>query len=490
MEKYIAAYDVGTSGMKLVLIHPKQGVAGVVRGEYPLCVPFSGYAEQDPEMYWNIACKVTREALKNGTVQAGEVAGVIFACQWKGIIPVDGCMRPLHRAILWLDRRADRQAEALNRALGESNFRGSDYWAKLLWLKEERPEIYERTEKILEINAWMKFRACGSLTSDVTSHFTKSPSVQEQLRYDRILQACNISEQMFPPLVTSDTKVGVLSEEAAKEMGLLTGTPVFGGCGDIPAIARGVGCIGEGDAHIYLGSSGWFGVTSAYNLWPGCRSSGFDLFFKIFFQGLEAVGLAVKWSLENLFQEEYRRLGNGIFEWLNQKLADVEAGSDGLLAVPSFFGENQPFSSKMRAAFLCMNNTHTRFHMHRAIMEGICYLYRFYKESYEKELGQSLAVVKAAGGGACNSLWMQMMADCLGCGVEVCLNPQYAGSIGAARCAMMGLGMEWTETEGATKLYKPNTVVQESYNRNYIIFLRALAMAEEIGNMGTKQVVV
>lgn len=481
MNTYIAAYDIGTSGMKLVLIRPGKRVAGVVQGSYPLHSPAPGFAQQDPEVYWDTVCRITKEALDRGMVRPEQVAGMVFAAQWKGIIPVNHEMQPLHPAILWLDRRGGKQAEELNRRLEGAEFRDSDYWPKLLWLKEERPKLYQETEQFLEINAWVKYRACGSLASDVTSHFTRSFSGKEQQWYHRILKTCGIPEEMFPRLVTPETEVGTLTSQAAEETGLLAGTPVLAGCGDIPAIARGLDCIEDGDAHIYLGSSGWFGVTGEAGIWPGCRISGFDRSRKICFQGLEAVGLALDWSFANLFEEEQRRMGDGIFQWMNGKLAEIGPGSGGLLAIPSFYGENRPFSPHLQAAFLRMNSTHTRFHMHQALMEGICYMYRFHKESYEAGSGRRVTDVRAAGGGALNGRWMQMMADVFGCRVHVSPDPQYAGSIGAACWAMQGLGMADTSTRDCMenwKCYEPEPTAKQIYDEMYPAFLRAI---EETG---------
>lgn len=469
--------------MKLVLIHPERGAIGEVQGGYSLHIPYPGYAQQDPDIYWQTACRITKEALSQGVVKPEEIAGIIFAAQWKGIIPVDDGMRPLHEAILWLDRRAAAQAQQLNDKLGAGRFHPTDYWPKLLWLKQERPETWAKTHKILEINTWMKYRASGTVTSDVTSHFTASADPERQAWYDQILAVCDIPAEMFPPMVASDALVGHVTEKAAAELGLQAGTPVFGGCGDIPAIARGVGCERPGDAHIYLGTSGWLGITAEKNIWPDCRTSAFTYNSMICFLGLESVGLTTKWSLDNLFSAEHEKQGNGVFDWLNDNIRDIPPGSNGLIALTALYGENKPFDQSMRAAFFRLEGTHTRFHMHRALMEGICYLFRHHKECYEQSTVNRLTQLKAAGGGAKNPLWMQMMADVLDCTVEVCPQPQYAGAMGAARCVMAGLGMRQQDTPDGTVVYTPNREARVVYDAAYSAFLKAVELAAEIGRI-------
>lgn len=474
MGKYIAAYDIGTSGMKLVFIHPEQGVMGSVQGSYSLHVPFTGYAQQSPRDYWDTACAITKEALNQQLVKKEEIEGIIFASQWKGIIPVDAGGNPLHDAILWLDRRAGEQAEYLNGRFGKSEFGATDYWPKLLWIKQKRPEIYRETDKFLEINAWMKYCACGTLTSDLTSHFTKSPRKEQQLWYDRILECCEIPAEKFPDMTDSDAQIGSLCQRAAKELGLREGTPVFGGCGDIPAIAMGAGCTEEGSSHIYLGSSGWFGVTSSDNIWAECRTSGFTRTKQILFEGLEAVGLSTTWAVSNLFPQERIQKKDRIFEWLNQKMDGIGAGSEGLMAIPIFYGEQKPFPEHMRAAFLGVSGSHTRFHMYHAILEGICYLYEMRKESYEKASGNKISVIRAAGGGAKNPLWMQMMADVMGCEIYVCKDPQYVGSMGAAQFAMQGLHMPFQKEKQEGSWYFPDSERKSYYQEGYLAYLKQL----------------
>jgi len=186
-----------------------------------------------------------------------------FGTQWKGIIPLDSRGQVLHNAIIWLDGRAKRQAEKLNARLQADTFTERDYWARLMWVREERGDIYDRTETFLEVNAFLKFRATGVRAVDLTNDFIHSLDPDIQRDYQRVLAAAEIDTGKFPPLVMPTEKVGGLTPEAAAALGLVENIPVFGGCGDIPAIAIGAGCSAPGSAHIYLGSSGWLAVSVA-----------------------------------------------------------------------------------------------------------------------------------------------------------------------------------------------------------------------------------
>ena len=478
MKRYIAAYDIGTSGMKLVLLSAMGEVAAVISGNYPLYTPAAGYAQQDPADYWRTACRITKKLLGNGAIRPEEVKGIVFATQWKGIIALDGDDCPVSPAILWLDRRAGKQAQKLNERLSTDVFGPNDYWPKLLWLKECAPAAYAKTRSVLEINSWMKFCATGKKYSDLTSSFVRSPFAQVQAWYDQILQAMDIPVSLFPPVIESHEMVGELRAEAAEQLGFCPGTPVFAGCGDIPAIARGTGCMHEHDAHIYLGSSGWLGVTARENCWPGSRVSGLDLQRNVYLRGIEGVGLSLQWFIRLLFAAEYEQMQDKIFDWLNDRIAELPTGAEGLLCIPSVYGENAPFSPQMRGALLHLESGHSRFHIYRAVLEGICALFRYHKENYESVSSERLQAVCVAGGGALNPLWMQMMADMIQMEVRVPHEARYVGASGAAGCAMQGLGMAKESIVQIEHIYVPSATESARYDGIYAQYRRVLQRQE------------
>ena len=260
-KSYIVSYDLGTSGVKIALVDLEGNLISSETVGYSLLIPQHGWAEQDPNEFWGAVCKGTKQVVANENMKPEAIAGIAFGTQWKGIIPLDHDDNVLHNAIIWLDGRAEKQAKKLNTRMHTDTFTERDYWARLMWVKEELPETYEKTANFLEVNAFLKFKATGVKAVDLTNDFIHNLEPEIQKYYNRVLTSAELDPDKFPPLVMPAERVGELTAEAAEKLGLCEKTPVFGGCGDIPAIAIGAGCSSIGSAHIYLGSSGWLGIS-------------------------------------------------------------------------------------------------------------------------------------------------------------------------------------------------------------------------------------
>ena len=144
----VISYDLGTSGIKVVLVDTEGELIGYTTAQYPLITPAPGWAEQDPVQYWRALCECTRRLLTECGCSPKNVKGISLCTQWKGIIPVDGCGNVLHNSMIWLDARAEKQAAILNKALSTDAFTGQSYWARIMWLKEMHPTIYDAAECI------------------------------------------------------------------------------------------------------------------------------------------------------------------------------------------------------------------------------------------------------------------------------------------------------------------------------------------------------
>ena len=149
--EYILTYDQGTSGVKAALVSLRGEMSGCVTETYPLYSLYPGYAEQDPEDYWKAICKATAELFRQTGISPRCVRGLVFGAIWKSIIPVDRDIRPLRRSLIWLDSRARKEADKINDRLGGNQYMPNDYWAKLLWLYDNEPQIYEKAYKIIGV---------------------------------------------------------------------------------------------------------------------------------------------------------------------------------------------------------------------------------------------------------------------------------------------------------------------------------------------------
>jgi xylulokinase len=439
---YVVSYDIGTSGVKTVIVDFEGNVVSVANANYALLTPQPGWAEQEPDEYWKGVCISTKQALHQAGISPSKVKGVAFGTQWKGIIPLDDQDRVLHNNIIWLDNRAGKQAEMLNQKLKGNYLRGDDYWPKILWVKEELPEVYEKTKTFLEVNAFLKFKATGEKAVDLTNNFVTTADPELQKYYSEIRAAADVDLGKFPPLVMTTDKVGCITAKAAEEVGLLEGTPVFGGCGDIPAITIGSGRCSPGDFHIYLGSSGWIAVVSR-------RETSQAPFFVTFEKdkdiwllgGTKAACMSFNWAIDQFYRSEKGTLKEGIFEFVNQDIQGIPPGSGNMLATPWYYGDFPPIAPSARTVFLNVTGLHDRRNMVHAVLEGICYQLRLYADIYQQQTGKSIGSIRTVGGGANGDHWMQTMADVLHIPIEVPEHPSHVGAMGTAYCSFIGLGL-------------------------------------------------
>ena len=481
---YILSYDAGTSGIKAVLVGTDGSICASATAGYSLLRPEEGWAEQIPDEYWAAACQSAHAVLAQGNVSPEQVVGVVFATQWKGMIPLDSEGNVLHNSIIWMDTRAAAEAAELVEKTGLACV-ARDYWPRVIWFKKQYPDLYEKTVCILEANSYLKYKATGSKTIDQSNHFTRSTLPKVQELFDTMLSGGEVAPELFPPVVRSTDEVGQLTEKAAQELGLCVGTPVFGGLCDIPAVTIGAGAGTIGGAHVYLGTSGWIGLTRAVG--DGAPRIPVVLAEDRWAHvaGMQSACMSYDWCLRTFYKEELERLGDEIFPLVEEELSRIPAGSLGLTALPSLNGEGGPFSPKMRAGFVGLTASHDRRHMVNAVLEGICSILRLRKEAIEKSAGTKITRIHVVGGGAGSAHWMQMLADMLNAEVVVPENARYAGALGAAYCAMIGLGLceDFEECAARVRIkatYVPRKEAVEVYDRQWPRFWKAAQLLGEV----------
>lgn len=473
-KQYVLAYDLGTSGVKGALVDFAGSLAYAATQDYPHDIPKDGWAEQDPNDYWNGVCAVTAKLLSDSGVTADQIKGISFGTLWKGIIPVSQG-RALRKSILWLDGRAQEQAQRINKQFPNARYSGFDYWPKLLWLREHEAELIDGAEWILEVNSFLKWKATGIAAVDVSNSFLRSFDPSLDSYYDALLSFMDIPREKIPPFVDATASVGAVTQQAAKELGILPGTPVFGGCNDIQAVCVGAGCAGVGDVHAYFGSSGWLGFTVPHGEKPA--TTPFDCLRDIQMAGMKAIGLSMNWVIRTFYPECAAALGGGIYDEINRQVAQVPAGSEGVFATPWLFGEN-PVVAGMdaRCCFLNLSAGHTRAHMARAMMEGVCYHLRQITELTCKVRKLPYpSKICAVGGGACSDVWMQMLADVMDVTVKVPAQPRHAGAMGTAYTALIGLGIcknyeSAAEQMHFTRCFSPNVDNRVCYDRGFELY--------------------
>jgi xylulokinase len=354
-----------------------------------------------------------------------------------------------------------------------------------MWYRENLPELYSKTKIILECNSYVKWRATGEMAVDMTNHFTKSFSSPTQGMYNLILKIAKVNPDLFPKIVMPTDRVGAVTARASADMGLPEGMPVFGGCGDIPAISVGSGCGEPYDTHAYLGSSGW--LASMVRTKEGFLStSPFDREHDLLMFGFQAIGLAYNWAIKQFYASEWESLGPGVYELVERECAGIPPGSGGALATHWMFGERPPFfSDRARGAFVGVNNTHTRAHMVNAVMESVCYSMRLSLDALRNGTRRDVRLIRAVGGCADSGHWMQMLADVLGVAVEVPYSPRHSGAIGTAYCALIGLGLckDFGEAKSRIRIekrFKPRAEAAQAYIKACSAYKKLYRALEEV----------
>jgi len=439
--EYVIAYDQGTSGLKAALITLDGALIACATEAYPLYRPAPGYAEQDPDDYWDAVCRTTVAVMKKAQANPANARGIVFCAIWKSLIPVDRDIRPLRRSLIWLDSRAVDEADEINRRIGEERYVPADYWPKLLWFYKHERHIYDACYKIIGVNTYLGWKATGELVTNISDSFIFAHSAAQQAVYDHALEGTGISKEKFVPWVESSSSIGKLHDRAAVEMGLVPGIPVFAGSGDIQAIAIGAGSGAPGKIHAYFGSSGWVGMLQEYGK-PTPRISPLNQQYNVDAIGGIKASLSLNWAIDQFYHDEKEKLQDGIFTFLEEELKQIPAGSDGLLVVPSLFGGTTAQTRNERASFVRVSDKHTRAHLVHGVMEGVCMLIRsFNQERFAQQAKLGAYTIRAVGGGACNDRWMQILANVLNVPVEIPYHCRHVGTIGSAYHALIGLGL-------------------------------------------------
>lgn len=451
--QYIISHDVGTSSNKAVLIGLDGKIKAYCTQGYPIHYPQVNWAEQDPEDYWNAVCHTTKKVMQQGDVSSSDIAGVIFTTQTIGIIPMDGNKRCLRPAIIWMDGRASKQADQIMSKFGGrgifSNIvgtaiTGKDGLAKLLWIKQNEPDVYKKTEYFLDVNGYLTFKMTGRQVYEWSCASTIGFDLKKNDWMRGIIRYIGLDLNKFPELVRSTDRVGGITREAAEQCGLLEGIPVFGGCGDMQSAAIGAGAVSEGEGHICLGTSGWVGVTTSKALTgrSGVVTLKSGIPDKNLLLGeMETAGVCLEWIKDEFYRHEQQDAScTNIYGLMDDNIRSLSPGADYLIFTPWLYGERCPVSDTyVRSTFFNMSASHKREHMLKAVYEGIAFNLRWIVEIIERRYSFSLSTIKVIGGGSKSDEWMQIMADIIQRRIQKVEQSQMCGAVGAAFIAAVGL---------------------------------------------------
>jgi len=494
VERLVIGHDVGTGGNKAVLADIEGEIIATAFKPYPVFHPRSNWAEQEPRHWWQAVVESTAELVETSGVDTKRVIGLGFAGQMLGLIPMSASGKPLRRAIIWLDCRADEQAKRIIRRFGGRHVvislagavpSGKDVICKLHWIRENEPEIYRDTYRFLDTTGYLVYQATGRMIIDQTGA-GGTGIINNRTRDWSPLMArlAGVSLKKMPPVRSCVDIAGPLSPEAAEEMGLEPGTPVIAGMADIPAAATGSGALEDGDAHINIGTSSWLclSVSSPKNL----GKSGIapvvsaDPHMFIMIGESETAGACLEWFATRFARgDEWEKAGDEqeIYKVLDGVVEGVEPGSGRLIFTPWMFGERAPVTdTTLRGSFINLGLEHGRDHMLRAVYEGVAYNLRWLLDLVGKA-GFRCDPLRAIGGGAKSDVWMQIVADVTRRRIEAVEDPQMAGAMGCALAAAVSTGVftGYKEIKRAVKVRRTFEPVEDCcavYDQLYQVFRR------------------
>ena len=487
----IISHDLGTTGDKATLVSDAGEVVAACTSGYVTDFGPRGKAEQDPDAWWRAVCLATRRLLDQAEVSPAEVEVVAFSGQMMGAVLLDPAGVPVRPAIIWADTRSVAQSAALVQRVGmEQGYAITGHrlnptytLSKIMWVREQEPEVYGRVSTVLLPKDLMVYRLTGVLATDPSDASGTNAYDQRAGEWSLpLIEAAGLPRSLFPEIVPSASVVGHVSADAAADTGLRAGTPVVMGGGDGPMGALGAGILGpESGAYAYLGSSSWVSVAADAPLHdPQMRSMTFNHVLPDRYvptATMQAGGASLEWVTDTLAPGQPDR-----FERLLSEAATVEASADGLYFLPHLLGERSPYwNPSARAVFAGLGRHHGPAHLTRAVLEGVAFNLHTGLLAFQ-ENGTSITAVDAIGGAANAALLLQIFADVWGVPVTRRSLVDEATALGAAVVGGVGVGL--FDFDVAARLsttlttQTPDSARHESYGREYALFMEAYRRLE------------
>jgi len=439
----LAGVDVGTSGVKAGLFDPAGRLVGLGRASHRVESPHPGWAQTDPELWWQGFLGALRQACNVGEVEPDAIAALGFSVLFPAVAPLDGQGRALHPALLYCDQRSLPQAREIERRILRTDYEatignrlvpGTCAATSMCWLRDEAPRAYAAAETLGFTNTFFASRLTGAFATD-PSHAALSglADIRDPWRWsDELCEVVGIERERLPQIVGAAQAVGKVTQAAAAETGLRAGTPIVAGCGDVVASAFGAGACSGGAAVYIAGSTDCVAAVmsrpAADSAWVNCAYVNREAWLGI--GTTTSSGVSVEW-----FAREF--LPSGDLALMTELVAASPPGSNRLLYLPYLQGERTPvWDPQARGVFIGLTASTSRGDLARAVFEGVAFALR----QVIACAGSEVAELRAVGGGTRNDLWNQIKADVLQLPLHV-LMFQEMGTLGAALLAGVGGGV-------------------------------------------------
>ncbi|HMD90194.1 MAG TPA: FGGY-family carbohydrate kinase [Anaerolineaceae bacterium] len=509
MEKtsYILAVDLGTSGCKSALISITGQVVGWEFQEVPLQVLPNGGAEQNPQDWWTAFLATSKRLIEKSLVPVEDIVAVCCSSQGEGTVAVDQDGNPLMNCILWMDMRGAKHLNQITQGLvnvagydpfklmrwirltgGAPSLTGKDPAAHMLFIREEYPQVYQKTYKFLNvldyINLCLTGRFVATPDSILTSWVTDNRDSAHVVYNEGLMRDCGVATDKFPEIVPCTQVIGELKRDVAELLGLKAGVKVIAGAIDTTSAAIGSGAIADYDAHLCIGTSSWIAahmpvkktdIGSSVASVP-CAIPG--KYLMIIMQTTAGGNLTflrdkILYHKDELLREEH---APDVYKIMDRIAAKVPAGSNGLIYTPWIYGERSPVEDRtVRAAIINLSLENSREDIIRAFLEGVALNTRWLLAPTEKFLGRKLNSINMVGGGAKSDIWCQIFADVLNITIRQVCDPIQVNARGAAFIAAVGLGsLSFAEIPQHVQIqatYQPNPQNRPVYDKLFTEFV-------------------
>ncbi len=513
---YVLAIDLGSGGPKVGLVSSAGDVVASAAGRTTTYFLPEGGSEQDPREWWTAITDAIKTVLQQAQVPRDRIVAASCTSMWSVIVAVDHHGEPLMNAVHWLDTRGGRYNRAITRGFPSiqgygiarlltwvrltglaPTHGGVDALGHMLFIKHERPEVYQQTYKFLEPMDYINLRLTGRCVSSQSNVFpmmvtdNRKPSVTQ---YDpRLLRLAGIDKEKLPDLLPNDGTVGNLSPSVAETFGLLPSTKVILAANDNHTAAIGAGAVRDFDAVWVLGRSGFLAahvpfkktdIVHAITTMPSPIRGRYLVLAE-----MGNAGQSLEFLLNNIVYctDEYQQhsLPDDRYARLSQVAAEVPAGSGGVLFMPWLNGSLTPQEDPhMRGGILNLSHKSTRRHITRALLEGCAFHLRWMMGPVQRFMGRQCTYLRLGGGGAQSDVWAQIHADVLQMPIHQLSDPLNANVRGAAFLAFDRLGYrsleDMADTVKIARIYEPRAEHKAVYDELFRQFLAGYKSTKRI----------
>lgn len=496
----IISYDFGTSSVKAAIFDIDGNIVASAVRNYPLIIPGPGRVEQDPETWWGAMCSITAELVTTADIKSTSVSALNICAQMCGTLPVDIRGRPLTNCLTWLDTRSEEIAGRLTKSIiriggyglipllrwlwftnGAPNLSGRDPTSKIIWLRENSPDIWKQIHKILDVKDYLLYRCTGSYTTTQDcAHLTwlMDSRPDKKCWSANLLSWLNIKQDLLPEICKSTDIIGKLQGHAAGQLGLQEGIIIMAGAGDVTASALGAGTIDVREPHLHIGTSAWSGahikrqtVDVINNIGSICSADP-DKYLLIAAQ--QSGGLCLDWACRQL---EVMQSDIPDYAAINSMVERAGPRTGNPLFLPWLMGECVPRKIPVnRAGFVHLGKHHNKPDIFMAIMEGVAMNIRWAYTRMNNLMQNKEKSIRFLGGGANSRVWCQILSDILQSPILQMDMPHLGGVRGGAMLASVALGWHNNLGEAAKsarikETYYPDRNTAHYYNERFALFL-------------------